>query len=366
MNSKYKAGLVIILTSLLIVGVVILKYFQTSDSIISVELVWADNKHNAFPSIVSFESDTFIAFRSALGHLKSKGEITVIKKNIFGEWAPVHKIVEPGYDLRDPKLSIRGDGKVLLIYGRHKWLDTKVVEKTVSRYVVISESINPFRRYQFSEPKNIILNNIDVGNKWWLWDLKWHKGYAYGFVYTHTPESNKISLVSSRNGIEFDLISVFSQKYKVNEASIDFWNDELRAVVRSNVNAFFIKSKAPYTDFEFKQLDIRVGGPNLINYNSIPVVLTRHYEKYKNKRTSLGFIVSGVDLEYQELIALPSYGDTGYGKIVLQNDKLRVVYYSSDVNQMNNISSNIYYTEISTSYIDGLIAKRNSFSSENQ
>ena len=109
--------------------------------------------------------------------------------------------------------------------------------------------------------------------------------------------------------------------------------------VNSNLNAQLGTAQAPYTDWSWKDLGIRIGGPEMIQLpDGRLLAVTRLYDG--GVHTSLSWIdpVAGT---LTEALRLPSGGDTSYAGMVLHDGKLWVSYYSSHEGK-----ANIYLAQI--------------------
>ena len=92
---------------------------QASD--IKVQRIW-NHKYSAFTSIAEFHGKYYVAFREAGGHIwdskgKAEGEIRIISSKDGNEWKSVALLSKKEFDLRDPKLTVTPDGKLLVTMG---------------------------------------------------------------------------------------------------------------------------------------------------------------------------------------------------------------------------------------------------------
>ena len=83
----------------------------------------------------------------------------------------------------------------------------------------------------------------------------------------------------------------------------------------------------PYQDWEWRRLNVRIGGPSIIQIAPNKVIAC--IRRYGNGNwTELGWI----DIKkasYEPAIRLPSGGDTSYAGLVWRDMKLWISYYSS-------------------------------------
>ena len=164
----------------------------------------------------------------------------------------------------------------------------------------------------------------------WLWRVTWHEGRAFGIGY-QCGRDRSIRLYSSRDGKTFDTLA--SRLYDLgypNEASMVFNGDTAYCVLRRDGKpdtALFGISQPPYTQWEWKDVGTRIGGPHMLRLPDGRLILAvRLYEG--GTRTSLCWINPETG-KLSEHLELPSGGDTSYAGLVLYDGLLWVSYYSS-------------------------------------
>jgi hypothetical protein len=329
---------------------ILLKTSSSTEEILNVEKIWQNGRHNAFPSIVDHNGEYLVAFRSASGHMRTDGNITLIKKDFFGNWQIISKLsVDNELDARDPKLSINPYGDIYLLYSEHEWSsDQKRIIKTRTNYVLGEK--NWYGSYSFTKPAQIKFKESQKNELpqkiQWLWDVTWNNNTAYGFLYT--INSSTVWLMSSNNGIDYSLIKKVELSGKVNEGTITFSDNKMKAVIRNNAgNGFVLSSMPPYSNFEINQLSIPTGGPNLFVFNNHDLLLTRFWENISNRYTTLGFLDKNI---FKPLIIFPSVGDTGYGDVLMDKYNLIITYYST-LNHDENSASDIYLARVNKNHI---------------
>ena len=96
---------------------------------VSVAKIWDKAPHNAFADLVRWNGRFYCTFREAEGHVKGDGRICVIASEDGDEWASVALLAEEGIDLRDPKISIMPDGRLMIVAGGSVYRDGKLVDE---------------------------------------------------------------------------------------------------------------------------------------------------------------------------------------------------------------------------------------------
>jgi hypothetical protein len=185
----------------------------------------------------------------------------------------------------------------------------------------------------------------------WLWRVTWHKGRCYGVGYA-TDGRELVRLYNSPDGRKFSPLvdELFSKrlhgKGQPNETSLVFQEDDTcLCLLRRDADTATAQlgtARPPYLAWTWKDLGIHLGGPHMIRMPLLPLQQPI-YRILKNRPT--GLIVAGrlVDgpartallwLDPQagtldEILTLPSGGDTSYPGLAWHAGRLWVSYYAS-------------------------------------
>ncbi len=296
--------------------------------LVSVKRIWDAAPHNAFTDLIRFHDKWFCTFREANGHVLGNGRIRVITSGDGEQWKSAALVSEEGIDLRDPKLSITPDGRLMLVLGGSVY-EGKVLKERQPRVSFSKDG------HTWSAPQRV----LDKGD--WLWRVTWHKGRAYGINYALEGKRNStkewtITLVVSDDGVAFRPIARLTVPGRPNEATVRFLpNDECVALVRreglaSNPDreAWIGTSPPPYHYWHWHPAGTQVGGPDFLVLPSGAMVAGGR--QYNPKPATNKTFVGGMTLESvkAELI-LPSGGDCSYPGMVWHDGLLWVCYYSS-------------------------------------
>jgi len=165
----------------------------------------------------------------------------------------------------------------------------------------------------------------------WLWRVTWQGDTGFGVVYQPRESHNAAHLVATKNGIDFELVRAFDLPHKPNEATLRFAADgRMVVVIRNEAGDQMGRlglSAPPFTEWDWKTMDHRLGGPDFI---ALPDgswwLATRRYTG--PQRTILGTLELA-DASFEPQIRLPSGGDTSYAGMLGHDGKLWVSYYSS-------------------------------------
>lgn len=285
--------------------------------LLSVTRIWDQAPHSAFTGLVRFNGQWFCAFREGAGHVCPDGALRVIASADGEAWESMALLTSDTADLRDAQLSVTPAGE-LMLSGAAAMHDR-------SEYSHQSLAWFSSDGREWSEP-------VEIGDRdFWLWRVTWHKGTAYAVGYA-TGADRMIRLYTSEDGRHFEtrVEKLFDEGYP-NESSLVFLEDDsvvclLRRDGEKNTAQVGL-SQPPYTDWEWRDLGVRIGGPHAIQLPDGRFVAgVRLYDG--QTRTALCWLDPEA-AALEELLALPSGGDTSYPGLVWHEDLLWMSYFSS-------------------------------------
>ena len=305
---------------------------------VKIEKIWDNGKHNAFTSLIKFKDAYYCSFREGDSHVfnsagNADGKVRILKSIDGQNWKSVALFGKDKYDLRDPKLSITPDNRLMVTIGGSIYVDKKLTGR-IPQVSFSKDGEN------FSEPKPVKIHDKAGNGLDWIWRVTWHNGIEYTPMYSMTADRDAyLSLLSTKDGINYNLITKLDVPDFPNEATIRFMSDgEMYMMVRREIGdqkGYWGKSVYPYDTWTWKSMDFRLGGPDFISLNDSLIVMgTRsHYTSYA--KTVL--LTSDGSEKFQEVYVLPSGGDTSYPGFVIEQDQLWVSYYSSHENKNSSI-----------------------------
>lgn len=297
----------------------------------SVKQIWSNGSHCAFTSIERFNGRYYCTFREGATHIfdsngKAEGKVRILASDDGENWESVAFIGKEGFDLRDPKLSVTPNGELMVIVGGSIYRN-KVLEGCVPHVIFSKDGKS------FSEPKPIELDKKMHSGHDWLWRVSWHDDIGYGISYSKASNNEiKIHLMKTTDGIKYELVKSFDHDGYPNEATVRFLPDGRMAILlRRNAGdcqAMWGLSRAPYTDWEWKKIGFRLGGPDFIVLDDDRLVAggRTHYVPYAAKTTLFTGKNNG---RFDEVITLPSGGDNSYPGFLVSGNELWVSYYST-------------------------------------
>lgn len=290
--------------------------------LVEVKKIWDQAPHNAFTDLVRFKDRWFCVFREGKGHVSPDGALRVITSADGNSWDSAALITSPNSDLRDAKITVTPDGQLMLCGAE------ALHDKAAKTHQSLS---------WFSKDGRTWSDKHEIGDpNFWLWRVTWHKDSAYGIGYGCAKDQS-IRLYSSKDGKKFDTLveRLFDVGYP-NETSLVFVDDTAYCLLRRDGNpstGLLGIAKAPFTDWEWKDLKTKLGGPHMIRLpDGRFLAAVRLYDK--KVRTSLCWIDAEAG-SLREFLELPSGGDTSYAGLVLHDGLLWVSYYSSHEGKTN-------------------------------
>ncbi|MBA4150254.1 MAG: exo-alpha-sialidase [Verrucomicrobia bacterium] len=286
-------------------------------TLLSVEKIWDKGNHNAFTDLIRYNGKWFCTFREAEKHVGGvDGTIRVLISDDGKTWQSAALLSEEGVDLRDPKLSITPDKRLMLVLGGSVY-EGKTLKERQPRVAFSKNGKN------WSVPQRV----AEKGD--WIWRVTWHKGRAYGISYG----GGKIKLLVSDDGMDYRLLTSLEVPDYPNEATVRFLkNGDCVALLRREAQdkqAWIGRSSAPYKDWQWQPAGMQIGGPNFIVLDDGAMIASGRQYRNANWNESKTF-VGRMDLQSVRAdLILPSGGDCSYPGMVLHKGELWVSYYSS-------------------------------------
>jgi hypothetical protein len=304
--------------------------------LVSVAKIWDAGKHNAFTDLIRWHDKWYCTFREADAHVGGDGQLRVLESADGAKWESVALVTEKGIDLRDPKLSITPDDRLMITAGGSVYEGKTLLGRQPR--VAFSKDAR-----EWTPPQRVLSEGE------WLWRVTWHGGKAYGVSYNADerkspaaqeaaksgkadpgPADWKLKLVASNDGVTYDLVTHLDVPGHPNETTLRFLPDgEMIALVRREGGSTFGwigRSRAPYKEWTWKETKHRLGGPNFIRLPDGQLwAAGRVYPG--GAKTAVAKMTA--DGEYEPLLTLASGGDTSYPGLVWHDGLLWMSFYSS-------------------------------------
>ncbi len=288
--------------------------------LVEVRRIWDQALHNAFTDLILFDDRWICVFREGRAHVSPDGALRVITSTDGRDWKSTALVTSAKYDLRDAKITVTPKGE-LMLNGAGMIATAKV-------------------RYQ-----SMTWFSKDGGHTWdpgraigdpgvWLWRVQWHGGAAYTMGYSTERDRHirKLRLYKSVTGQKFEtLVPKLTAPSGCGEDKILFLTDNTALCLlrheTGNKMAQLGHSQPPYTKWKWRDLNLRIGGPNMIQLPDGHILaVARLYRG--GARTSLCWLDPKKGT-LTETLKLPSGGDTSYPGLVWHKGMLWISCYSS-------------------------------------
>lgn len=296
---------------------------------IDVQKIWDAGNHNAFTDLIRFNNAFYCTFREGSAHVKGwDGKARVIKSTDGKVWTSVALLQMPGRDVRDPKISITPDNRLMILMD----VEANDTGKVISRKPYVSFA---GRDDKFSAPKESEVDKSIVSWSDWVWRVNWYNGVGYSVDY----QPNAFYLLKTTDGSRFEKVCKIDIGGYPNESTIRFDKaGKAYFLIRREAEdkkGVLAVSDPPYQNWTFHSLEERLGGPNFIFLDDETLCIgSRLYPKDDvagegNKRHQSAVFITNLAGKIKKTVTLPSGGDTSYPGLVVYDGKLWYSYYSS-------------------------------------
>ncbi len=327
MNRSSMIFLIVIALAFSFFGTIPAQETNAQKAIISVERIWDRAGHSAFTDLIYFKGKFYCTFREGTGHIPGiNGTIRIIASEDGQNWHSVALLVEKDVDLRDPKLCITPDRRIMVVMGGSYYEGKKFI-KSRSRVSFSDEGGKIF-----TAPRAIFIDKKIVSNADWLWRVTWFMGKGYGVIYQKSGDELVTHLVATNDALHYNWVTTFKLTGKPNETTLRFMPDgRMVALVRREAgdrSAMIGSSDPPYKTWQWSSLHHPIGGPDFIVLQDGALICAgRHYLPERKAETELARMTPAG--KYRPLFALPSSGDNSYPGMFIHDNVLYVSYYSS-------------------------------------
>lgn len=323
--------LLLLLTLTLYRSASILAQDGTFPDYVKVTKIWDQPPHSAFTDLVLFNNAFYCTFREGFSHVDTtnSGKVRVLKSKDGKDWESVALLAIPKIDLRDPKLTITPDKKLMVTMAGAVF--ASVNNKNKVQRIAPMVSFSDLKGANFSEPQKSTLDPAISPSLDWIWRTTWHNGTGYAIDYqVLTDDKWLIYLLKTKDGIKYDKVSDLEVNGKPNESTIRFdKNGNMLVLIRRESEdqmGIMAESKAPYTNWTYHKMTIRLGGPNFLFLNDNNLVIGSRNYASPNK---MALYLSDRNGNITKTIPFPSSGDASYPGMVIHQNKLWVSYYST-------------------------------------
>lgn len=290
--------------------------------------------HSAFTDMIKWDGKIFLTFREGMNHQPSSpseyGSIRVLMSETGVHWENVGLITDSDYDLRDPKLSVTPDNRLMILYATIN-RQLQPADKTINKISFLQKDVGG---YSFTPPISVYHQDYRTQSSW-LWRVTWEEDRAYGISYSLSDEKNFLYtsyLLISQDGVHYDRITTLMDHTEqgVSEACIDFPEKDMMRVVARGGNAgngYIGYSQKPYQEWIWYTMDEMLCGPVVYRLlDGTTLIAARSYVE------TTPYIALYKLTSENTLICIDRFehtgDDMGYPSIIEQNGQLLISYYT--------------------------------------
>ncbi|SDC46728.1 hypothetical protein [Niabella drilacis] len=298
--------------------------------------IWSGAPHNAFTDLIEYKGYIYCSFREGSGHVPgSNGAGRILRTKDGNTWESFALIRKDGIDLRDQKLSVMPDGRMLCLMGGSVYDTAKKPSRLLGMYPHVAFMGKDMK---FTTPEKAVIGN--PGHHW-VWRLTWYKGVGYGIDY---GSGRSATLVKTTDGKTFTGITDLEVDGMPNESTIRFdKKGKMYILIRREQGdklGVLATGKAPFTSFSYQKLDYRLGGPDFM-FTPDQKKLIVGTRLYLPGGAKTGILVTDLSGRLLRTVELESGGDCSYPGMLVRRKELWISYYSS-----HRGKTNIYFTRI--------------------
>jgi len=271
---------------------------------------YGDGRHNAFTDLVQWREHYYLCFRHGATHNSMDGEIRVMRSADLKTWEPCGTLITWGDD-RDPHFVVTDD--TLYVYFGVWNLAHDPGHGTPDRGSVRSH----FASTQDGKTWSKVQGIYEPG--WWLWRVRWHDDAFYSLAYTAVrprPSIRETRLLKSEDGLDWTLVSTVTRERMAGEADMQFTPDGSMWLISRTGDkagdAVYFKSDVTLTQWTSTDTGVLVHSPVIAPWKN-RFFLAGRGRKDGAYVTTVWEFSNG---HPEELIVLPSGGDTGYAGLL--------------------------------------------------
>jgi len=289
---------------------------EESPQILAVRKIWDRAPHSAVTDLVRWQGRRGGTCREAADHGQSIGAVRILLSEDGDRWESAATVAEQEVDLRDPKLSVMPDGRLMLAAGGSVYEGTEY--RTRAPRVAFSADGRTW-----TPPRKVLAEDH------WLWRVTWHEGRAYSVSKLgEGSHPRRAFLYASADGVDWQWITEFilpDDAWNASETTLRFMpDDELVALTRPHWIGI---GRPPYTSWKWTRIRENIGGPNFIRSPG-GTLWAAGRGRHEDGRSATVLARMTRD-RYEPVLRLPSGGDCSYPGMVWHEDLLWMTYYSS-------------------------------------
>lgn len=340
-------------------------------NLLSIQPLTDASGHHAFTDLIYFAEQFYCAYRSADNHMGYGGHLVLLRSADGEVWHSLAQLEWAGGDLRDPKFFVNQAGQLCLMAGC-RWAVPSVWDARVMSLTWVLSNHQPPQLIN-QQAKTWRWSACELGGAG-LFSVAYSGGDKQGVLYqTQLGESWQAKVEAffpSQSDLDASCDSPCDSLCINNEASLAYDSATQRAycLLRRDGKgcvAALGQAVAPFTDWQWQNLDDYVGGPKLmfVTDSAGQKRLLACYRQFEfaerlqaliaeeadlsqldddelESMIAIQTVLAEIDLEQSVLVpilTLPSSGDCSYPGMVWHQERLWVSYYSSHQNEQTQV-----------------------------
>ena len=232
--------------------------------VLETKKIWPGEPHSAFTDLERFQGKWYCAFRVGKGHAGKgdHGRIRVIVSDDGELWRSSVLLQTKGVDLRDAKLSVTPSGQLLLNSCEYRVDNDQEDVRNNTSVTYLSMNGTDWS------------TATQIANKgYWLWQTTWHgnTGYALGYRWGNRDATRFYRTTDGVNyTLHVDHLRPPGDRSNEHAMFFDTTGHAHMLLRRDNAQsktggyALLGQAEAPFTDWEWRRLNITLGGPSMI------------------------------------------------------------------------------------------------------
>ncbi len=226
-----------------------------------------ENPNIEFPHLARFNDHWYCSFREGMthgNHISGRGR--VLRSSDGVHWESVALLESDAGDVRDPRLSVTPDGR-LMLNSSIRYLSDAAPLEVVNGVEVQRRSVTWLSEdgLDWSGP-----HFCPTGINTWRWDVAWYEGYGYSFGYSGKDNAGTLYRTSDGKNWEVWKENAFPRSGGYNEASLAFGADGVAYCLlrgrgaRGGQDATIGVSHPPYNDeWTWQAADVVLPGSDI-------------------------------------------------------------------------------------------------------
>lgn len=294
--------------------------------LVDAAMIWDAAPHNAFTDLTRWKGRWYCSFREGAAHSSYDGAIRLLSSDDATNWQTAAHFAAPGHDLRDPKLCVLPDGRLLVGAGARRQDEQDAGNwHTSSRVYITADG------QQWDGPHTV--GDAQV----WMWRYVAHGEHVYSFGYRQRPKGRGgetfLRLYRSRDALHWETVTqTEAGGGYVNEAALAFEPDDRCVVLlrREGGNSRLGLARPPYTVWTWHDLNERFNGPDLLRLPDGRLLAGGRSKALgaPSAKTVVGWLTTQPPA-LRPLSWLPSQHETGYPGLHYHEGRVWASYYSS-------------------------------------